>query len=181
MRRLLCWAVPLLLWQSPQPPAAQPPSPVPATQLQTRWAAQVTPDRVLPEYPRPQMARRDWINLLKVRHQQDILSGRRVTGPWMDQPVPHFNGSLMMHLSTWIDLPSLHSTPPAQAWDMFHAAALMSQGAPTHLVKNIYGSTQWTPGALAAVAHETAWLANTKDGSAIAWAEQTLLRQEGVA
>ncbi|HEX9367449.1 MAG TPA: DUF1080 domain-containing protein, partial [Vicinamibacterales bacterium] len=42
---------------------AQPASPIPATHLQTRWAAQVTADRVLPEYPRPQMARTQWTNL----------------------------------------------------------------------------------------------------------------------
>jgi len=29
----------------------------------TRWAAGVTPDRALPEYPRPQRVRRDWQNL----------------------------------------------------------------------------------------------------------------------
>jgi hypothetical protein len=46
-----------------QTPAPQPASPLPATRLQTRWAAQVTPDSVLPEYPRPQMARRPWTNL----------------------------------------------------------------------------------------------------------------------
>src|SRR5258708_7111932 len=40
--------------------AAQAPSPIPPTRLQTRWASQVTPDRVLPEYPRPQMARQFW-------------------------------------------------------------------------------------------------------------------------
>jgi hypothetical protein len=31
--------------------------------LRTRWAAQVTPDRALPEYPRPQMVRAQWQNL----------------------------------------------------------------------------------------------------------------------
>jgi len=31
--------------------------------LRTRWAAEVSPDRALPEYPRPQMVRRDWLNL----------------------------------------------------------------------------------------------------------------------
>ncbi len=51
------------LLPSQQPPPPQPASPVPATRLQTRWAAQVTPDRVLPEYPRPQMARKKWTNL----------------------------------------------------------------------------------------------------------------------
>ena len=29
----------------------------------TRWAADVRPDKVLPEYPRPQMVRQDWLNL----------------------------------------------------------------------------------------------------------------------
>ncbi len=31
--------------------------------LKTRWAKDVTPDNVLPEYPRPQMVRKDWLNL----------------------------------------------------------------------------------------------------------------------
>jgi beta-galactosidase/beta-glucuronidase len=31
--------------------------------LKTRWAKDVSPDKVLPEYPRPQMVRKDWLNL----------------------------------------------------------------------------------------------------------------------
>ena len=31
--------------------------------LQTRWADQVRPETALPEYPRPQMERKDWLNL----------------------------------------------------------------------------------------------------------------------
>ena len=31
--------------------------------LMTRWAKQVSPDSVHPEYPRPQMVRQDWLNL----------------------------------------------------------------------------------------------------------------------
>ncbi len=34
-----------------------------AVPLQTRWAANVSPDNVLPEYPRPQMVRSQWQNL----------------------------------------------------------------------------------------------------------------------
>ena len=49
----------MLQQQTPPPP----PTPVPPTRLQTRWANQVTPTRVWREYPRPQMARRNWINL----------------------------------------------------------------------------------------------------------------------
>ncbi len=41
------------------PAAAQSQSP----RLRTRWAAEVTPDRALPEYPRPQMVRAQWQNL----------------------------------------------------------------------------------------------------------------------
>jgi CubicO group peptidase (beta-lactamase class C family) len=43
-----------------QKPAA--PSP-PAAPLTSRWAASVSPTNALPEYPRPQMSRRDWMNL----------------------------------------------------------------------------------------------------------------------
>ncbi len=35
----------------------------PAPGLKTRWASQVNPAAPLPEYPRPQMVRRDWVNL----------------------------------------------------------------------------------------------------------------------
>jgi hypothetical protein len=31
--------------------------------LMTRWAKDVTPDKTLPDYPRPQMVRKDWTNL----------------------------------------------------------------------------------------------------------------------
>src|SRR5439155_11590932 len=31
--------------------------------LKTRWAKDVKPDKVLPEYPRPQMVRKEWQNL----------------------------------------------------------------------------------------------------------------------
>ncbi|MBP1649340.1 MAG: beta-galactosidase/beta-glucuronidase, partial [Bacteroidetes bacterium] len=31
--------------------------------LKTRWTKEVNPSRVLPDYPRPQFVRRDWMNL----------------------------------------------------------------------------------------------------------------------
>src|SRR5205807_10252515 len=31
--------------------------------LMTRWAKDVSPERVHPEYPRPQMVRNEWLNL----------------------------------------------------------------------------------------------------------------------
>ena len=31
--------------------------------LMTRWSKDVSPEKPLPEYPRPQLVRKDWINL----------------------------------------------------------------------------------------------------------------------
>jgi hypothetical protein len=45
-----CWSEPTG-WQMGRAP------------LMTRWAAQVNPTNALPEYPRPQLVRRDWLNL----------------------------------------------------------------------------------------------------------------------
>ena len=57
----------LMFWlpqqQQPSQPPPQPASPIPATRLQTRWAAQIDRSRVLPEYPRPQMVRQNWQSL----------------------------------------------------------------------------------------------------------------------
>ena len=60
MKTILCVAIAVAFLQGQQPQA---PSPVPATHLRTRWAADVNPDRPLPEYPRPQLARKQWMNL----------------------------------------------------------------------------------------------------------------------
>lgn len=119
--------------------------------------------------------KRDWLDLLIAEHEQALCAGKRVTGALMRHAVPHVNGSMVLHCSAWLDRPSLHVTPPEQAFDMFHAAALMAEVQPTTLLANPYGATGWSDGALAAIAHDTAYLLNTKDDSAIAWAERTLV------
>ncbi len=43
--------------------------------LMTRWAAQVSPTNALPEYPRPQMVRSDWLNLNGVWQYQSGVQG----------------------------------------------------------------------------------------------------------
>ncbi|MBM4062328.1 MAG: hypothetical protein FJ265_14710, partial [Planctomycetes bacterium] len=43
-------------------PAQEPWRPVPG-RIATRWAAEVTPENVWPEYPRPTLARAAWQNL----------------------------------------------------------------------------------------------------------------------
>jgi Glycosyl hydrolase 2 galactose-binding domain-like/Glycosyl hydrolases family 2/Glycosyl hydrolases family 2, TIM barrel domain len=61
MNRIFLLTIAFLSLQAAQQP--QPASPIPSTRLQTKWAADVKPDNPLPEYPRPQLARKQWINL----------------------------------------------------------------------------------------------------------------------
>ena len=69
MTRITVFALALLAMQATQPQPVpsrvegQAASPIPATHLKTKWAADVNPDRPLPEYPRPQLARKQWVNL----------------------------------------------------------------------------------------------------------------------
>lgn len=97
-------------------------------------------------------------------------------GPLMNNPVPHLNGSMALHLSIWPDRPSLHRCPPNQAWDLMHAAVLMSEARPTSWIKNPYGACAWSPESLSVMAKETAFLCSQKDDSALAWAEKELTK-----
>ncbi len=118
--------------------------------------------------------RSDWASLLSAEHEASILSGKRVTGALMRMPVPHFNGSLIAEASVWWDRASLHGTPPDQAWDLFHAAALLQEGRATSLIKNVYNARAASAEMLDAHSPETAWVCNAKDTSLIEWAERTL-------
>jgi Glycosyl hydrolases family 2, sugar binding domain/Glycosyl hydrolases family 2, TIM barrel domain/Glycosyl hydrolases family 2 len=61
---LLLFFAALLLFSSPAPASEPTREWHPATApLMTRWAAQVSPTNVHPEYPRPQLVRPDWLNL----------------------------------------------------------------------------------------------------------------------
>src|SRR5216110_1545287 len=58
---LLCFALPMLtLFATSARAEDWKPA---GGRLMTRWAKDVSPDKVLPEYPRPQMVRKDWQNL----------------------------------------------------------------------------------------------------------------------
>lgn len=52
---LILWALVSTVWAERWKPAAGP--------LMTRWAKEVSPENVHPEYPRPQMVRENWMNL----------------------------------------------------------------------------------------------------------------------
>ncbi|HXU61672.1 MAG TPA: hypothetical protein VN962_08230, partial [Polyangia bacterium] len=120
--------------------------------------------------------RSDWASVLIAEHQASLAAGRRVTGALTRFPMPHFNGSLIAEASVWWDRASLHVTPPEQAWDLFHAAALLQEGRATSLIKNVYNARAATPEMLDALSPETAWVCNAKDASLIDWAERALVQ-----
>lgn len=121
----------------------------------------------------------DWLDRLRAEHQDALLHGKRVTGAYTEGTVPiripHINGSMIMHLSTWWDRMSIQQTPAAEAWDLFHAIPILQEAQPTGLIRNLYGSRDWSEGALSALARESAYLLNVKDDSALEWAERTLV------
>ena len=46
--------------------------------LMTKWAAQVDPKNPLPEYPRPQLVRKNWVNLNGIWQYQPGNAGEAV-------------------------------------------------------------------------------------------------------
>src|SRR5438105_15446690 len=53
--------------------------------LLTRWAKDVRPDRVHPEYPRPQMVRKDWLDLNGL---WQLASGKQGEEPPLGKDLP---------------------------------------------------------------------------------------------
>src|SRR6476619_1663511 len=145
-------------------------------QLSTAWSAgNMTASSVFTVEADGAPLSSDWIDRLQRDHARTLEAGKRITGPLMGWPVRHVNGSLIAHLSLCSDRVSLHRTPSLQAWDIFHAAVLTSETLPTTLIKNVYGAREWRAPALSAMGQETAWLASTKDSSAIEWAERAVV------
>ena len=63
MKRILSFLMAALVVSSLADAATKPAWKPAGDKIKTRWAAQVNPSAVLPEYPRPQMVRPDWVNL----------------------------------------------------------------------------------------------------------------------
>jgi hypothetical protein len=120
---------------------------------------------------------RDWINRIKAEHADTIARGLRVTGALMLRPEPHINGSLVMSIPWFFNHPSLGVTPPGEAWDIFHRDEIMEAARPSQEIRNIYGARFWDAWQLRPLSKQAAWLASTKDDSAIVWAERELLRE----
>jgi len=123
----------------------------------------------------------DWIDRLKAAHELGLRFGKRVTGALTQSPAmigPHLNGTLVMHLSMALDRPSILSTPPNQAWDLFHRVAFLAESGPhSGRIINPYGAKGWPDEVLEAMGREVAWISNTKDDSALAWAEANLIHR----
>lgn len=117
----------------------------------------------------------DWARRLLRAHERSLIEGKNVTGPLMRLPFAHVNGTMVLNLGWWADHPSLRHTPDGLAWDLFHRETFVAACRPTQEIRNIYGAREWSNAQLEPMANETAWLASTKDDSAIRWAEATLV------
>ncbi|MBI5706818.1 MAG: glycoside hydrolase family 2 [Armatimonadetes bacterium] len=62
--------------------------------IMTRWAKEVSPQNALPEYPRPQMVRKDWLNLNGL-WDLEILKGQRDKGT-KGQGTPSYSGKILV-------------------------------------------------------------------------------------
>jgi beta-galactosidase/beta-glucuronidase len=83
---------PLILMLPAAASSGQVEKPPPEAPIMTRWAAEVSPDRVHPEYPRPQLVRDEWLNLngvweLAIAEDGDDLS---------DPPVRALEGHILV-------------------------------------------------------------------------------------
>ena len=109
---------------------------------------------------------RDWIDRLMAEQHLTIQQGKRITSAVMrhtDHQVQHPNGKLLMHLPYFTDHPSLHQTPPTEAWDMHHRVTLLAATRPSTIIANRHESTGWTLQLLRNLATESAWLHGFRD------------------
>jgi hypothetical protein len=108
----------------------------------------------------------DWIQRLIEEHARTILFGKRVTGFMSRFPITHINGNLIIEASIFWDQPSLQLCPPNRAWDLWHAATLLSEARPSTIIHNAARSDDWTEGPLISLGRESAILHGCKDDSA---------------
>lgn len=121
---------------------------------------------------------RDWIDRLVVEQRLSIAQGKQITAAVMrhtDHRVQHPNGNLLMHLPYFEDHPTLHRTPPKEAWDMHHRVTLLAAARASTIIANRHMSTGWTVPLLRNLATEAAWLHGFHDD--VPWKFARSLRQ----
>ena len=103
--------------------------------LHTRWAADVSPDRVLPEYPRPQLTRAAWVNL---------------NGPWdyaiRDSSAPPpaaFDGTILVPFPVESQLSGVTRvvTPAQRLW--YHRRVQLPAARPGSRWLLHFGAVDW--------------------------------------
>jgi hypothetical protein len=124
----------------------------------------------------------DWIDRLVLEHRITIQHGKQITAAVMrhtDHRVQHPNGNLVMHLPYFEDHPTLHRTPPNDAWDMHHRVTLLQSTRPCTIIANRHESTGWTISLLRNLATEAAWLHGFRDAAPWKFARSLVGKQGG--
>ena len=121
----------------------------------------------------------DWIDRIKLAHDQTLLMGKRITGPRSNyRGMQHINGSLVMHWSCWEDHPSLHRAPPDIGWDIFHGQVMLAEAGPSPIIRGEYGAKDITETMWRAMAAQSAWLTSVKDSTHHHWARRILVEHK---
>ena len=76
--------------------------------IMSKWAKELTPENVHPEYPRPGMVRKDWINL-------NGLWNYAFTRPF-EAEMPEADGKILVPFPIESALSGVKSTPPLNKW-----------------------------------------------------------------
>jgi hypothetical protein len=104
--------------------------------LVTRWAAEVAPENPLPDYPRPQMVRPDWLSLNGLWDY--ALSGRDATAP-----PPSYSGKILVPYPYESALSGVGKPSPSEQRLWYHRAFTCPQ---TWLGKRVllhFGAVNW--------------------------------------
>lgn len=122
-------------------------------------------------------ASRDWIDRLTDAHNETISKGKWFTGAEMHgrHYDRHLNGSLIVYLPAWLNLPSLHRCPADHGWDLWHGPVILANGCDTRRILNEY-DLSYTRESFNRLSGQAAWFSSNKDRTAHLWARRLLVK-----
>ena len=104
--------------------------------LKTRWAAEVSPSNCLPEYPRPQMVRKEWQNLNGL-WDYALTPSDQITIP------ANYSGQILVPFPYESSLSGIGKPSPIQQRLWYHRTFLIPTGWAGKKVVLHFGAVNW--------------------------------------